>query len=804
MIYPNDFEIKLNFDQIREHLKSYCLCPLGIAFVAKMRYTSDFDLLDKLLHQTKEFKQILDRQLLFPSQNYLDPTTHLQQLKIIGICLEPSVFFDLKVSLNTIRKCLTFFEDTEEFPYLKKLAEQVNLDPKILRKINEIIDDHGQLKDDASEELRLIRKNILEEESNIRKELDRILKALIRDKFSPEDSAITIRNGRMVVPVIAESKRKVKGFIHGESGTGQTVFIEPTQILEINNEIQDLKNREKREIIRILTELTAFMSFYQEDLIKAYQFLGLIDFIRSKAKLAIHLDGNLPLIKKETTINLQNARHPLLQLSLAKANKKIIPLNLKLNPQKRILLISGPNAGGKSICLKTLGILQYMLQCGLLPSCDEHSTMCLFNDIFLDIGDEQSIENDLSTYSSHLKNMKSFLQFASKNSLILIDEFGGGTEPQFGAAIAESILEKINEKKVFGVITTHFANLKSFADTTEGLLNGAMSFNIELLEPLFELKIGTPGSSFALELAKKIGLPEEIIHKSKEKLGTKPIVLEELIKKLENEKTKFYNKNQNTIHLERKFQEKLNQYDKLVTELETNKNKYLQEAKAKAKLLLIDVNKKIEQTIREIKESGAEKSKTKILRDEIKSLEKYLDAPINIPQKSETILNIDEEEFNPNEPLKIGDWVKLKDNGTIGKLLNIKNKDAEIAIGDLNSKVRIERLVKAQRKEYREQLIDENKNQNKTKINLNEKLANFSPHVDYRGMRGEDVLVQLIQLMDNALLFGINQLRIVHGKGDGILRRLIREKISNYNNVKTMYDEHADRGGAGVTIVEFK
>ncbi len=801
MIYPQDLEAKLGFDQIRSILKSECLSTLGVAYVEKMRFSTDFDLISKLLSQTLEFKQILERQLLFPSQNFIDVTPYLSQLRIEGICLEPQAFFEIKSSLNTIRRCLEFFEETEEFPALKSLALQVALDAKVYRKINDVIDDHGLVRDGASEELRQIRKSILEEESNIRKELDRLLRALVRDGYCTEDSSVTIRNGRMVLPVLSEFKRKVKGFIHGESGTGQTVFLEPTQVLEINNEIQDLKNREKREIVRILTELTTFLSYFQVDLVKAYVFLGLIDFVRCKSKFAIQIQGTMPFLKKDLLIDALEARHPLLHLSFAKLQKKVIPLSIKLDQHKRILLISGPNAGGKSICLKTVGLLQYMLQCGLLISCDDRSTFGIFQDILIDIGDEQSLENDLSTYSSHLTNMKMFLFHASKKSLILIDEFGGGTEPQFGAAIAESILEKLNEAKVFGVITTHFANLKSLADSTPGLTNGAMAFDMDKLEPLFKLEVGAPGSSFALELAQKIGLPEDIINKSKEKLGSTQLALDELIRKLEIEKTKFFNKNNNALALEKKYDEKVKKYEKLHSDLEINKNKYIAEAKAKAKLLFVDVNKKIEQAIRDIRESGADKVLTKTVREEIKKIEEFVNEPVNTGVDDKEELELDLE--TDVSPLKIGDWVKIKDNNAIGKLTNIKGKDADITIGSLNSKVKLDRLVRANRREYRELMTDDSRSY-KRNLNLNEKLKAFSPHVDYRGMRGEDVLMEVIHLIDNALLFGVNELRIVHGKGNGILRRMIREKLATIKEVKNVADEHADRGGAGVTIVNMK
>jgi DNA mismatch repair protein MutS2 len=799
MIYPSDIEQRLGFDAIKNLLKEECLSALGAGYIEKIRFSNNYEHIDRLLNQTKEFKQILERELLFPSQNYIDVSKYLNKLKVDGLFLEPSEFFEIKLSLNTIKKCLDFFDDNTSFPNLHQLAEQVTIEPQLIRKLNDIIDDKGLVRDTASEELRLIRKSIIEQESGIRRELDRILKQLIKDGNAPDDASLTIRNGRMVIPVLAESKRKVKGFIHGESGTGQTVFLEPTQVLDINNELQDLRNREKREIVRILTEFSRFLGFYLLDLNKAYHFLGLIDFIRAKSKLAIKLHAHKPLLHKETILELHVARHPLLYLNNAKNNKPVIPLHLKLDMHQRMLIISGPNAGGKSVCLKTVGLLQYMLQCGMLVPCDDHSKMGLFNDLMLDIGDEQSLENDLSTYSSHLTNMKNFLHHASKKSLLLIDEFGGGTEPNYGASIAEAILQKLSDAKAFGIITTHFSNLKTMAQEKSGLVNGAMAFDVEKLEPLFRLEIGNPGSSFALELASKIGLSIEVIDLAKAKLGQEQLSLDELLRKLENEKAKFFNKNQYVAALEKKYQAQADKYNRMIEDFEKNKSKLMQEAKLKAKTLFADVNKKIENSIREIKEWGADKVKSKEIREQLKNLEQELtvvevESTIEVPDIDEELLS--------TEPLKLGDWIKLKDNGAIGKIINIKGKDVDITIGTLQSKVKMERLLRASRREYRELMHEENKGGKSKSFNISEKFSEFSSSVDYRGMRGEDAKADLVNFLDNALLFGMNQLRIVHGKGDGILRRLIRDYLAECSFVKSFADEHADRGGAGVTIVE--
>ncbi|HEX8546948.1 MAG TPA: Smr/MutS family protein [Cytophagaceae bacterium] len=796
MLYPANIEEKLGFDQIRDLLNKNCLSELGQSFVTKMRFSTDYLLIGKLIRQTAEFKKILEEQALFPSSNYIDALPLLQQARIEGTFLEPLAFFDIKLSLNTIRKCLEFFEETTAYPELQALTLGIHLDKNIYKKIDEIIDDRGDIRDNASPALREIRMKIISEQSQIRKALDRLLNSLKKEGYTEEGVSMTVRNGRMVIPVLAEHKRKIKGFIHDESSTGQTVFLEPAQVLDINNEIKDLQYQEKREIIRLLTELTNFIRPYFVDLRKAYVFLGLIDFIRAKAKLSISIQGTLPTMVEYPMIKWKGARHPLLYLSLQAQGKSIIPLSIALDAKARLLIISGPNAGGKSVCLKTVGLVQYIFQCGLLPPVNEGSEFGIFNDLFVDIGDEQSIENDLSTYSSHLNNMKNFINFSGKKSLIMIDEFGTGTEPQFGGAIAEAVLEELNAKRNFGVITTHYANLKIMADKTEGIVNGAMVFDMLSLEPKYVLEMGKPGSSFALEIAKKIGLPDHVIERSKGKLSTPQVEFESLNKNLELEKAKYHVSNERVSGKEKALELQIAKYTELQNKLDTNQKQLLNQAKEKAKQLLVDANKRIEQTIRDIKETKADKDITKMVREELIDFKESLTPEILEEVDSSSIQVIE-------GPVREGDYVRVRDSGALGKVAAIRDRSAEILIGELKSTVKLNRLEKISKGEYKK-YIGESSYESPKGMDLNKKMAEFSPNLDLRGKRGEEALGEVDNLVDNALMFGIPEVRIVHGKGDGILRTLIRNHLKSYTQVLNMKDEHADRGGAGVTIVRLK
>jgi DNA mismatch repair protein MutS2 len=825
MLYPQNIEVKLGFDKIRERLNELCVSTLGRNFVEKVRFSDNYDLIQKMIRQVDEMKNILQFEpTAFPSQNYLDVNYQLSKASIEGAFLTEEEFFNVKLSLRTIQECLRFFDkkEPEEFPQLRELVGSAfmerNKDEEnikqvqapqlairsLLDSLDKIIDDRGKLKDNASSELQAIRKRMQVQENDLRKTLDRILKNARANGWISDDFSLTLRGGRMVIPIAAEHKRKIKGFVHDESDTGKTVFMEPTEVLEANNEIRELESAEKREIVRILMELTNQMRPHIPVLRKAYTFLGIIDFIRAKARLAIEVNGIAPLSINSQVVDWKNAVHPLLFLSFKKQGKTVKPLTIILNSENRILLISGPNAGGKSVTLKTLGLLQFMYQCGLLVPMAEHSTIGMFKNIFIDIGDEQSLENDLSTYSSHLTNMKHFLLNSDRKTLFLIDEFGTGTEPSLGGAIAESILEDLNKSGAYGAINTHYTNLKTFADKTEGITNGAMRYDAEHLEPMYELEIGKPGSSFAIEIAYKIGLPKAIIDKSKQKIGNQQVSFEKLLKELEIERKVFADKNIENATKQRKLDQLLEQYSSLKTYLDNEKKTILNTAKLQAKELVKNANQKIEATIKDIREQGADKLATKEIRLELQDFQdslkvEKLSAQIK-PKEEKEIAEKDVIEVIEGE-ITVGSLVRIKGQEALGEVIGMRGKDAEVAIGDLKTTVKLNRLEKISRKEFKQ------KTSSKTKVvgvDMNDKMMNFSFNLDLRGKRGDEALMEVDKFMNDALMLGQDELRIIHGKGDGILRTLIRNHLRGYKQVAKTQDEHADRGGAGVTLVSLK
>lgn len=807
MLYPQNIEQKIGFDKIRELIADHCVSSLGRAFVDKIRFSDDYKIIDRLIRQVAEFKLILQTESSFPEQNYIDVSEALARASIEGAFIGEEQFFEIKLSLRTIQQIIHFFKHKEEaiYPELKTLtANSLPISDNdgwsgVISQIDKIIDERGKVRDSASPELADIRRRLITEQSDLRKTLERILRTARNSGWIGDEMSLTIRDGRMVIPILSEHKRKLKGFVHDESATGQMAFVEPAEVLEANNEIRELEARERREIVKILEKLTAFLRPHVPALRKAYLFLGIIDFIRAKAKFALTINATAPLLVETQSLDWHRATHPLLYLAHQKQNKPIVPLSIKLDQENRIVLVSGPNAGGKSVMLKTIGLVQYMAQCGLLVPASPDSKVGVFKNIFIDIGDEQSIENDLSTYSSHLTNMKHFVNFSNKFTLFLIDEFGTGTEPSLGGAIAESILEQLLRSKAYGVINTHYTNLKVFANKNSGTINGAMKFDAEHLEPMYELEIGKPGSSFALEVAQKIGLPKQVVDNAKRKLGTQQIDFEKLIKELEIERKVFADRNKEFVEKNQQLKNTLEQYTGLKSFLEAEKKKILNDAKAQAKELLKETNRKIETTIKEIKEGKADKDITKLIRQELQEFEiKELK-----PEKVEEQKPASEEWELENGAIAIGSFVRIKGQATIGEVLSIKGKDAEIAIGELKTNVKLTRLEKMSRKEFRE-AVKESVKPRMTGIDLNEKMMNFSFNLDLRGKRGEEALGAVDSLMNDAIMLGYPELRIIHGKGDGILRNLIRQHLRSYKQVSGMSDEHADRGGQGVTIVRMK
>ncbi len=803
MLYPKNIEVKIGFDKIRNLLKERCNGTVGQSYVEKMRFTDRADVIAKLVRQTEEMVYLLNLGEGFPRSNYVDMKPLLKKASIQGAYLLTEELYDLRRALFTLNRCIKALDTGEEgqFPELTKIRTQVEFDAGIINEIDAVIDEKGQIKDNASTQLAKIRSKRISEENQARKRLNQVIQELKKQGVTKENSNPTIREGRMVVPIAAEYKRKVKGFVHDSSSSGQTVFIEPEAILEINNNIRELEFAERQEIIKILIEITRKIYPVTEPLSKANLFLGMVDFIKAKADFSNELDACMPEMVESPFIEWYEAYHPLLKLNYKAQGKKVVPQKIKLNEENRIMVISGPNAGGKSVTLKTVSLIQYMFQCGLPVPIARPSKIGIFKSICLDIGDEQSLEDDLSTYSSHLNNMKHFLNHTNRKSLCLIDEFGSGTEPQLGAAIAESILEELRRKQTFGIITTHYANLKYYADRTEGLINGAMRYDVEALKPLYVLDIGQPGSSFALEIAENIGLPKKIIKAARNKAGTKKVNVEKLLSQLELEKKELDEQKRMSEQITEELEKNKEKYLKLKEYYENNKKQLLAEASAEAEKLLQETNKRIEHTIRAIVENKAEKNITKAVRKNLSEFQQNIKSSIP-KQKVEQQTSAAEGPKIIDGEIEIGSHVKIAGQEAVGEVIEMSGKEATIAIGELKTKVKLNRLLKvgkAQKQKRRTKSIT-----NSAQNSINKVITNFKPRIDIRGKRVEEVQSILDDFMDEAIMIGQRNLTIVHGKGDGILRQFTRDYLRNIKEVAKMEDEHADRGGPGVTLVTLK
>lgn len=787
MLYPINVADKLGFIEIKEILRAECISPMGKSLVDKIQFITRFDLLDKLLRQTTEFKDLLQNDSPFPASNYLDFSYHIQKMKPEGSFLTEEELHQLQLVLSTVFQTIKYFKDrSDRYSNLQLLFAGLSIEDKILKEIDRILDPKGKIRTNASKTLQDLSGKIATAEKDSANRMDALFKMAQKEGWTG-DGSLTIREGRVVVPILAEYKRKFKGYIHDESSTGQTVFIEPAEVFELNNKLRDLEFEKRREIVRILVEITNQIRPYSPLLQSYHGLLTKLDFIRAKAKLAIKLDAEMPILKNEPSLKLINAKHPLLYLSHKESGLPVVPLNINIDENHRVILVSGPNAGGKSVCLKTVGLLQLMLQSGLLIPASEFSEMGFFKKILVDIGDDQSIESDLSTYSAHLTKMKEFVQQATTHTLVLIDEFGTGTDPQFGGPIAEAVLEVLNKKSVKGVITTHYSNLKLFANVTAGISNASMLFDNVEMKPLYQLEVGKPGSSYALEIAQKIGLPGDVLKLAKQKIGHVQKNVDTLLIDLERDK-KLILDEKLAIQKDKSLLEKrLAETNELQQFLEDNRKKLLKEAKDEAKNILLNANKLIENTISEIKTVKADKEKTKTIREKVsEQLQNLQEIPINLPKSAEKAI----------EPeLQAGDLVSITDSDARAQIISITKGNAVIALGDIRSVVKLNRLTKISK--------TEEKKIAKASISgyQTSQAMSFSQELDLRGKRGEEAIAELEKQLDKALMLGYNSIRIVHGKGDGILRKLVRQYLKKYTAVGNIEDEHADRGGDGVTIV---
>ena len=868
MIYPNNFEQKIGFDEIRSLLRERCLSTLGKEKVDEIAFSTELDVVNEWLAQIREFRRLQEEADDFPMQYFFDVRESIRRIRLQNTHLEENEVWDLRRSLQTIADIVKYLERGAEetasgelrypYPALHRLTDDVMTFPAMIRRIDSILDKFGKIKDSASMTLAGIRNDLSKMEGSISRTLYTILHAAQKDGLVDKDVTPAVRDGRLVIPVSPGVKRKINGIVHDESATGKTVFIEPAEVVEANNKVRELEAAERREVIRILTVFTDEVRPHVSEILNSYDFLAQIDLIHAKTELAKLTKAFEPEVKAEPQLDWIQAIHPLLQLSLEKQGKKVVPLDIRLeggNKKEegksknlgRLLIISGPNAGGKSVCLKTVGLLQYMLQCGLSIPLGERSTTGMFESIMIDIGDEQSIENDLSTYSSHLLNMKNMMKQANARTILLIDEFGGGTEPTIGGAIAEAVLKQFWKKQTFGVITTHYQNLKHFAEDHEGVVNGAMLYDRNQMQALFQLSIGQPGSSFAIEIARKTGLPEEVINDASEIVGSEYIQSDKYLQDIVRDKRYWEGKRQTIHQHEKSLEHKITRYEDELSEIERQRKEILRKAKEEAEELLRESNKKIENAIREIREAQAEKERTRKIREELDTFKEEL-AQVDTRATDEAIAkkmrqiqerkerrekrkqeksskaaesaaastrdtSISSNASTSQAPLAVGDTVRIKGLTSVGVIDSIDGGKAVVVFGGMKTKMRLERLEHAEKpKEQQTKAEERNSNiagsygvvSKDTRNVIDNRKLNFKQDIDVRGMRGDEAINAITYFIDDAILVGVSRVRILHGTGTGILRQLIRQYLGTIPNVSHYRDEHVQFGGAGITVVDLE
>lgn len=816
MVYPDNFEIKLGFDKIRNMLLGAVLCPLGAARIEKMSFMTKRADIEYQLALVKEMIEILqESKTPMPTDSFFDLTAPLKRLRLHGTFLETEELFQLRRSLGTIAELVKFFNPREEegrkvWPLMQQLTADVMVFPDICRRIDRTLTPTGEIKDNASPALAEIRHQLASTVSSISRLLNHILRSAQSDGVVEKDVTPTMRDGRLVIPVIPSNKRKIKGIVHDESATGKTIYIEPAEVVDANNRIRELEGEERQEIIRILTAIANEIRPKLPDIMASYDFMGTIDFVRAKAKFADRIEATVPQMSSDGSLDWIHAKHPLLYVRYKAEGKAddIVPLDIMLDRRnQRIVLISGPNAGGKSVCLETLGLVQYMLQCGLPIPVRENSLCTIFDNIFIDIGDEQSIDNDLSTYSSHLQNMKFFVRNATKKTLILIDEFGSGTEPQIGGAIAQALLGKFNEAKVNGVITTHFTNLKHFAEDTQGIVNGAMLYDRNGLRPLFKLEIGHPGSSFAIEIAHKIGLPQDVIDTAKEIVGSDYVNMDKYLQDISRDKRYWEQKRQKIHQQEKDLEEKLAKYEEKTSEIKSKRQELIQNAKDEAASILKEANARIEKTIKDIKEAQAEKEATRNIRKKLEDYkEKVISKPEPKPEPKKKAKDSTKKEAEDTRPFLVGDNVRLKGQTTTGQIVSVNGRQCLVTFGMIRSTLDISRLEHVNRAQLRQE--EQNNNllggvhDPSVSDEIRQRRLHFKPEIDLRGMRADEALSAVTLFIDDAMLLDIAQVRILHGTGTGALRQAIRTYLSSLKGSVNFHDEHVQFGGAGITVVE--
>ena len=829
MYYPKNFEQKIGFDRLREQVVELCSMQAAREIIQSEKFSTSRREIEFRQAIADEMRVLLMLDPDAPRDEYPDVDGILAKIAVEGAFLTAEELVILRQALTAVGNMVGFImsRGREQYPCLRERSERVCIFPDIIRRINQLVDDEGMIRDGASSELVSLRRAIREHEGQVSKRLQQVLNNAKRAGIVDAEAMISIRDGRAVIPVSAANKRKLNGFIHDESATGKTFYVEPVEIVELNNQLKELEYAERREIVRLLTEFTEEIRPDAEPIAVAGAYLADIDAVRAKARWAIENRAGKPIVSDDDRMVLRNAFHPLLAQTLKRENKSVVPLNMQLDREKHILVISGPNAGGKSVCLKTTGIVQYMFQCGFPVTAGEMSELPIFESICIDIGDEQSMDNDLSTYSSHLLNMKNMLQAASPKTLVLIDEFGSGTEPVIGGAIAEAILDRLLEKGCYGVITTHYSNIKYYATSTEGIANGAMMFDVQNICPLFQLEQGKPGSSFAIEIARKIGLPEDIIRIASDKAGSDHINLERQLREIARDRRYWSQKRDRIRQTDRKVEELEISYEQQLSRIKEERKEIISKAKEEAQRLIADANRQIENTIRTIKEAQAEKELTRLARrelDEFKETVEKSDSAFdgekvdremerlkrrmarreeNKKRQGQASVAESELAVPAPKPIEVGSKVKIEGQEVLGVVQNIKGKKAQVAFGQILTMVEKEKLIVVSNAEYKKS-IRPVQPRTVLSVDISSRKLNFRDSVDVRGMRAVEALEVVQDLVDDALMVGVGGVTILHGKGTGALQQEIRRYLRSIPEVESAKDEHADRGGSGITVVRFK
>lgn len=827
MIYPRTFEQKIGFDRLREQVAARCTMPSARRKIDEQQFSTSAREIERRLTLADEMRRLLMMEYDFPSGDYPDTEEVVAKLRIEGTFLDVGEIALLQRALRTVGAVARFIRQREAtYPALHTLTRSVALFPALVERIDAVVDEREEVRDTASEELYTIRRAIREREGQAAKRLQQVLQAAKRAGIVEADAQLSVRDGKTVIPVSAANKRKLAGFIHDESATGRTYYVEPVEVVELNNELRELEYAERREIVRILTELTEEIRPEAALIADAGEYLSEIDMLRAKGRWATENRCVKPILSLDDRMELREARHPILEQSLTAQGRQIVPLSLTLDRTKRILVISGPNAGGKSVCLKTTGIVQYMCQCGFLVPTAENSELPLFRSLYIDIGDEQSMDNDLSTYSSHLHNMKQMLAGAAHDTLVLIDEFGSGTEPIIGGAIAEAILERLVERGSYGVITTHYANIKYYASSTEGISNGAMAFDVQQIRPLFRLEQGKPGSSFAIEIARKIGLPEELIRVASEKAGSDHINLEKQLREIARDKHYWEQKRDRIRQTDRKVEELEQTYAEQLQKIRAERQEILRRAKQEAQELIAGANRQIENTIRTIREAQAEKELTRLARKELDDFRERVEAADAAAREADVQREIERIERRRQrraerkaqqgkesseravaatpkvQPVEVGSKVRMVGQDVVGMVQSLQGKRAQVAFGQMLTTVSVGLLTVVSNAEYREAMRPTTA-RTVYSADISARKLQFRDHIDVRGMRAAEALEEVRDLVDDAIMLGIGSVTILHGKGTGALKEEIRSYLRSVKEVASAKDEHADRGGAGITIVTF-